>query len=64
VPYYVDVGTGSSNLTWQGMIGLAYAFKRIDIMGVYRHLQYDLNDEDLIQNMRFSGPAVGLRFRF
>ena len=64
VPYYVDVGAGSSNLTWQGMIGLAYAFKWMDVVGAYRHLYYEKDDEYLIQDMQFSGPALGLRFRF
>jgi hypothetical protein len=26
VPYYLDVGTGSSAFTWQGMAGIAYGF--------------------------------------
>ncbi len=26
VPYYLDVGTGDSDLTWQGLLGLAYSF--------------------------------------
>ena len=24
IPYYFDIGTGSSSLTWQGMLGVAY----------------------------------------
>ena len=36
-------------------------------MGVtlaYRHLYYDLKDDKLLQNMSFSGPALGVTFRF
>ena len=27
VPFYVDVGGGESDLTWQAMGGISYAFK-------------------------------------
>ncbi len=30
----------------------------------YRHLYYDQKDEKLIQDMRFSGPSLGVTFRF
>ena len=26
VPYYADIGTGSSNWTWQALLGLGYSF--------------------------------------
>ena len=64
VPYSFDVGTGSSEVTWEGVVGLGYGFKWIDILLVYRHLYYDMDDEGLIQDMRFSGHAIGLTFRF
>jgi hypothetical protein len=31
---------------------------------VYRHLYYDQKGDNLIQDMRFSGPALGVTFRF
>jgi len=31
-PYRFDVGTGSSDLTWSAMAGLAYEFERGDLM--------------------------------
>jgi hypothetical protein len=64
IPYYLDVGTGSSTLTWQGMIGVAYTFQWIDVTLAYRHLYYDMKGDKLIQDMRFSGPALGVTFRF
>ena len=51
-------------MTWEGMTGLGYGFKWIDILLVYRHLYYDMGGDDLIQDMRFSGPAFALRFKF
>ncbi len=34
VPYYVDVGTGDSDLTWQAMAGIGYSWKSMDVVGV------------------------------
>lgn len=64
VPYYVDVGAGSSDLTWQGMAGLAYSFGWGDLLLAYRHLAYDQGGDKLMQDFRFSGPALGATFRF
>ena len=64
VPYYLDVGTGSSEVTWEGMVGFGYGFKWVDLVFAYRHLYYDMDDDKLVQDMRFSGPALGLTFRF
>jgi len=64
VPYYLDAGTGSSALTWQGMAGIGYTFKWGDVLLAYRHLYYDQKGDKLIQDMRFSGPALGASFRF
>jgi hypothetical protein len=64
IPYYIDIGTGSSEVTWEGMVGLGYGFKWVDILLAYRHLYYDMDNDDLIQEMSFSGPAFGLTFKF
>jgi hypothetical protein len=64
VPYYFDIGTGSSDVTWEGVVGLGYGFKWVDIVLAYRHLYYDTDDDNLVKDMRFSGPALGLTFRF
>ena len=46
------------------MLGIAYSFDRIDVKLVYRHLYFDQGSDNLIQDMRFSGPALGVTFRF
>jgi hypothetical protein len=63
VPFYVDAGTGDSDLTWQAMAGFTYTYGWGDLMLVYRHLAYDQGDE-LFETLSFSGPGVGARFRF
>jgi len=64
VPYYLDFGTGGTNLTWQGMAGIGYAFDWIDVLASYRSLYYDQSGDRLLQNIRFNGPAVAVTFHF
>ena len=64
IPYYVDVGTGDSDLTWQGIIGGGYAFDWGDVQAVWRYLDYDLPSKQEIQSANFNGAAIGVTFHF
>ena len=64
IPYYVDVGTGSSTLTAQAAAGIAYRFSWIDLQLMYRYLYYDMKSDNMLQNVSFYGPAFGVNFRF
>jgi hypothetical protein len=64
VPYYLDVGLGSSIHTWQGLLGLAYIYGWGDVSLAYRHLSYGQNNDHFIQNLSLSGPLLGATFRF
>ena len=64
IPYYVDAGTGQSEFTWQAIAGVTYsATKWLDVAFAYRHLSWEV-DGDVIDNINFSGPALGAIFRF
>jgi hypothetical protein len=63
-PYYLDVGTGSSALTWQALAGIGYSFGWGDVILTYRYLAYDMKDEKLLQNTSFGGLALGAAFHF
>jgi hypothetical protein len=63
-PYYLDVGGGDSSLTWQALAGIGYAFSWGEAQLSWRELSYDQSGDKLVQNLRFSGPALGLRWRF
>lgn len=63
-PYYMDFGSGSAKFTWQGMLGVAYAFKWGDIKLAYRHLYYDTKTDKLLDDISFSGYGLGATFRF
>jgi hypothetical protein len=64
VPYYVDVGTGESKLTWQVNAGIGYQFDWGSVLATWRYLDYDFKSESKVQNLSFSGPTVGVLFKF
>ena len=64
IPYYVDIGAGDSDLTWQFMAGIGFnASDWADIALVYRYLEWDLGGH-VIDDLDISGPALGVVFRF
>ena len=62
--YYLDVGTGDSDLTWNAVAGLTYTYKWGELLLAYRHLEYDQPSDKLLQDFSFSGPGIGARFTF
>lgn len=64
VPFAMDVGTGSSELSWNAVVGLMYEFGWGDLGVAYRHLAYDQDDDKLMQSFSFSGPALVARLSF
>jgi hypothetical protein len=64
IPYYLDAGTGDSDFTWQGIAGLGYAFRWCEVVATWRYLYYDLPSGKAIDDMNFSGPAIGVTFRW
>jgi hypothetical protein len=63
-PYYADIGTGRSDLTWQAMAGVGYNFSWGDVVAAYRHLDYTFPSDYVLKDLSFSGPAVSLGFRW
>jgi hypothetical protein len=64
VPYYVDVGAGESKLTWQVQAGLGYQFDWGAVIATWRYLDYEFKDSSNIRDMAFSGPTIGVAFKF
>lgn len=64
VPYYLDVGTGQSDLTWQANIGIGYRYNWGALVASWRYLDYDLEAGSNIQEMTLSGPLVGVAFQW
>ncbi len=63
VPFYLDVGAGSSTLTWQAVAGVGYHFAWGDMRLAYRQLTYDMGEDELLQRVTLSGTGIGVRFR-
>ena len=64
VPYYFDVGTGESDLTWQAVVGLGYQFSWGAVSAGYRVLDYNFKSGGKVQDLSASGPEVAFTFRF
>jgi hypothetical protein len=63
-PYYLDVGTGQSDFTWQAFGGIGYAFSWGEIVGSWRHLDYNFATTSRIRDLTFSGPTISFGFRW
>ena len=64
LPYYADVGTGQSDLTWQAAAGVGYKFKWGDVSLIYRYLDYEFESDSLLDDLTAKGPQVGAKFYF
>jgi hypothetical protein len=63
-PYYVDVGTGDSDNTYQLMVGVAYGFHWGDIALNYRDVEYKEGSDKFLKKVELSGPAISVTWHF
>ncbi|WP_237213040.1 hypothetical protein [Falsiroseomonas oryziterrae] len=64
VPYYLDIGGGDSNLTWQGFTGIGYRTGWGGVQLGWRHLSYDQGGRSLVQDVTMSGAYLAVNARF
>jgi hypothetical protein len=64
VPYYADAGAGQSDLTWQAMAGVGYAFRHAELLAVWRYLEYEIEPGNRLETINFNGPTAGVTFRW
>jgi hypothetical protein len=64
MPYYFDVGAGDSDMTWQAMVGLGYAFSWGELGVAWRYLDYDLKSGRPVRDLNLNGPGIGATFRW
>ncbi len=67
VPFYADIGGGggTTNMTWQGLIGVGKTFEKwVDASLAYRYLYYDMTGDGLLQKTTFKGPQLSVTFKF
>jgi hypothetical protein len=64
VPFYLDVGTGETELTWQGLAGIGYSFHWGDLVAAYRYIDWEGKSGKALQNLSLSGPLVGVELHW
>jgi len=64
LPYYVDVGSGQSQLTWQINAGVGYTFHWGSVLATWRYLDYEFQSGDALQSMDMNGALIGVAFQF
>ncbi|MEC5396702.1 hypothetical protein [Uliginosibacterium sp. H1] len=64
MPYYADVGTGESRLTWQLSAGLGYRFGWGTLFGSWRHIAYEMKSGNAVETLEASGPLLGASFQW
>jgi hypothetical protein len=60
IPYYADIGTGDTDLTWQVSAGVGYSFSWGDVLLTYRYLDYKFKSSDVLDAMTMKGPSLGV----
>jgi hypothetical protein len=64
VPFYLDVGAGGSNVTWQAFGGVGYQSGRFGVSIGYRHLAFNQGSSARIQKLILGGPILAANFSF
>jgi hypothetical protein len=64
VPYYLDIGGGDSNLTWQGFAGIGYRTNWGGVQLGWRHLSYEQGGRSLVQDVTMSGAYLAVNVSF
>ncbi|GAA5176893.1 hypothetical protein GCM10025771_12980 [Niveibacterium umoris] len=64
IPFYVDVGGGDADLTWQAMTGLGYSFAWGDVVASWRYLDYQFTEGKALRSLTFGGPAFAAVFHW
>lgn len=64
IPYYFDIGTGVSRLTWQVASGLGYQTGWAGVSLLYRYLAFEEYSSSVVRHLRMGGPMVIVNFSF
>ena len=64
IPYYFDIGTGQSDLTWQVNAGIGYQYDWGALVATWRYLDYEFSSDKAVQSVNFNGPTIGATFKW
>jgi hypothetical protein len=59
VPFYLDLGTGQSALTWQASTGIGYSFRWGDVIATWRYLDWNGRSGKHVEDLSLNGPMLG-----
>ena len=60
VPFYGDIGTGESDLTWQAAAGVGYAFRWGEVIALWRYIDYKFKSDKQLEDLTMNGPMFGV----
>jgi len=61
IPYYADVGTGQSQLTYQAQAGIGYVFSWGEVVATWRYLDWK-EPGDKVDKLTVNGPQLAVAF--
>jgi hypothetical protein len=64
IPYYLDLGAGNSNFTWQTFAGIGYQTGWAGVQLGWRYMSYDQGGSSMVQDMTMSGAYLAVNFSF
>jgi hypothetical protein len=64
LPFYLDVGTGESQLTWQISAGIGYSYNWGSMFATWRYLDYNFQSGKSLDDMSMNGPMLGVALRW
>jgi hypothetical protein len=63
-PFYLDVGTGQTQLTWQIAGGIGYSYDWGSVFAMWRYLDYNFQSGKKLDDINMNGPMVGVAFHW
>ncbi len=64
IPYYADIGTGQSDLTWQVNAGIGYRYDWGSVAATWRYLDYNLKPGYALETLTASGLLIGVNWQW
>jgi len=61
IPYYADIGTGQSQLTYQAQAGIGYAFSWGEVVATWRYLDWK-EPGNHVPKLTVNGPQLAVAF--
>lgn len=61
---HLDVGTGDSDYSYQGLISAGYQHDKVTAAFGYRYLKWEFENDSALKNMKINGPFIGILYSF